>query len=170
MKKLIAVLLLLTLCLVAVSCGKDATAPDGMKNVAEETAKFYLYVPEGWVDQRDGARSPAADGANVSAVAYLMDAYYTPETYWAEKCLPNYNLTFSSLVVDEALGGTTTLGGRNAAKYVYNAVLGEKTYRILQVIAVVDNMVYTLTYTATPDCFDAHMTDVDSIVANFTLK
>ena len=171
MKKIVALLLLLTLAVSLVACGGEDGAPDGMKNVAEETAKFFLFVPEGWIEQREGAMSPAGDGANVTAVAYLMESYYTPESYWAEKCLPSYRATFSEITVDEALNGVdTVLGGVNAKKYVYNATLGEGSYRILQVIAVWDNMVYTLTYTATPECFDTHMADVDSICTNFTLK
>lgn len=169
MKRWIAVLLMLALAVGLVACAKEEPH-EGMKNVAEDTAKFYLYVPEGWIEQREGASSPSNDGANVTAVAYLMEAYYTPESYWAEKCLPNYKATFSEVVVDEALSGDTTLGGINAKKYVYNATLGTTTYRILQVITVLDNMVYTLTYTATPDCFDTHMTDVDSICTHFTFK
>lgn len=170
MKRIVALLLLSVLAVSLVACSKDET-PDGMKNVAEETAKFYLYVPEAWIEQREGAMSPAGDGANVTAVSYLMETYYTPESYWTEKCLPAYQSTFSEIVVDEALSGADmTLGGVNAKKYVYNATVGGVSYRILQAIAVLDNMVYTLTYTARAEHFDTHMADVDSICANFTFK
>ena len=169
MKRLIAVLLMLTLALGLAACKKEGPH-EGMKNVAEDTARFYLYVPESWIEQREGASSPRNDGANVTAVAYLMENYYTPETYWTEKCLPAYQATFSEVTVDAALSGDTTLGGMPAKRYVYNATLGGASYRILQVITALDNIVYTLTYTATPDCFDTHITDVDSICAHFTFK
>ena len=64
----------------------------------------------------------------------------------------------------------STLGGENARTYVFNASLGGNAYRFRQVIAVLDNMVYTLTYTAPVEHYDTYAAEVDSICANFVFR
>ena len=173
-KSVLALLLLLLLCVGFAACGKNGV-PDGMKNVAVDSAKFYLYVPEGWVSQSgngiSGATTPGREGANVQVVTYLADRdYETPEKYWQEECVPVYGANFSEFTVDEALCGDATLGGVNARNYVYTAVLGGETYRFRQVIALYHNMVYILTFTASPAVYDIYTADVDAICTNFVFR
>lgn len=171
MKRILAFLLLAVLCAGLVACADDEV-PNGMKNVGLESSKFYLFVPDTWVSQSErgipGATSPGGEDANVLVTQYLMDQLYTPETYWENKCVPERSATFSSFEVTDS--ADTTLGGVDAKKYVYTAVLGGNTYRFLEVFAVVDNIIYTLTYTATPEHFDTYLTDVDTICANFRFR
>ena len=171
MKRILALLLLAVLCVGLVSCADDEV-PKGMKNVATESAKFYLFVPDSWVSQSErgvsGATSPGGEKANVLVTQYLMEQLYTPQTYWENKCCPEREATFSSFEVTESKD--STLGGVDAKTYVYTAVLGGNTYRFMEVFAVVDNMIYTLTYTATPEHFETYLADVDSICANFRFR
>lgn len=171
MKKIIAILLALLFVVSFASCRKT-DAPDGMKNASAENAKFYLYVPESWYEQTEinSAISPMRDGANVNATTYLADAAYSPASYWETKALPEINLAFKDVSVVESECGETDLGGLKAMRYVYDATLGGTSYRYMQIIAVNSNMVYTLTYTAKPEHYAAHLEDVESIRAAFAFK
>ncbi|MBE6554933.1 MAG: DUF1795 domain-containing protein [Ruminococcaceae bacterium] len=174
MKKLVCMLLAAVLLCCFVSCNKDGT-PEGMKNVAVESASFYLYVPEAWIPTSTSGISGAkvfesGDTSNVTATACYPDEIFTPTTYWEQKCLPEYRKVFSDIAMIEDQCGDTTLGGRDAKRYVFTYTLGEVQYEIMQVIAVYDVMVYTLTYTAEGTKYQSHLEDVNSIVANFTFR
>ena len=171
MKRILALLLLAVLCVGLVACADDGV-PEGMKNVGLEGSKFYLFVPEAWVSQSErgvpGATSPGGENANVLVTQYLMEELFTPKTYWENKCVPEREATFSSFEVTAE--EDATLGGKDAKKYVYTAVLGGNTYRFMEVLCVNGNMVYTLTYTATPEHFDTYLEDVANICANFRFR
>ena len=177
MKRLIAILLLLLLAVSLVACGDDDVT-DGMKNVAPENAKFYFYVPETWLEQEGnicGALSPRGDAtdtfrANVIVTTYIADTYYSPKSYWEEKCKKDYEAVLSELVVVEGDCKDTTMGGMNAYQMVFTHKIGADTYKQLQVIAVDNNMVYTLQYTAKLADYDTNLEDVESIRAKFTLR
>ncbi len=178
MKRLIAILLLSVLAISLVACGDDGV-PEGMKNVATENAKFYFYVPETWLEQTEGgvcgALAPLGSAedtfrANVIVTTYLADTYYTPKSFWEEKCKKDYQAVLSELAVVEGDCKDTTMGGMNAYQVVFTHKMGNDTYKQLQVIAVDQNMVYTLQYTAKLADYDANLTDVESIRANFQLR
>ena len=173
MKRLIAVLLLLVLATALVACGGEDGVPDGMKNAATENAKYYLYVPESWFEQTDGgvcgALSPLGE-ANVIVTTYLADTYYTPKTFWEEKCQKDYVAVLSELAVVENECKETTMGGMNAYQVVFSHKMGTDTYKQMQVIAVDNNMVYTLQYTAKIADYATNLEDVESIRANFQLR
>ena len=175
MKKLIAILLLLVLVTSLAACGDDNDgAPEDMKNVAVENAKFYLYVPELWLSQSQGGVSGALSpkgNANVIATTYLPDTYQTPKTFWEEKCLNEYTAALTEFTVIEAECGETTLGGVNAYKYVFTHKMGDQVYKQMQVIAVDSSMVYTVQYTAVQgEAYDEWLADAQVICANFTLR
>ena len=94
MKKLIAILLLLTLMLCAVSCKKDDATPSGMKDAATAGAEYHLYVPEMWVPNNgngiSGAYANSTDKANVTVTSYLPDTVMSAESYFNDVCLPQY--------------------------------------------------------------------------------
>ena len=174
MKKLLAILLLLVLVASLAACGEDDGVPEGMKNVAVENAKFYLYVPELWLAQSQGGVSGALSpkgNANVIATAYLPDTYQTPKSYWEEKCLKEYTAVLAEFTVIEAECKETTLGGVNAHKYVFTHKIGEQVYKQMQVIAVDGAMVYTVQYTAPEgEAYNEWLADAEIICANFTLR
>ena len=173
MKRLIAILLLSVLALSLVACGGEDGVPDGMKNAATENAKYYLYVPESWFEQTEGgvcgALSPLGN-ANVVVTTYLADTYYTPKSFWEEKCKKDFEAVLSELAVIEADCKETTMGGMNAYQVVFTHKMGNDTYKQLQVIAVDKNMVYTVQYTAKLADYDSNLEDVEMIRANFQLR
>ena len=116
-----------------------------------------------------GALSPLGE-ANVIVTTYLADTYYTPKTFWEEKCQKDYAAVLSEFTVLESTCKETTMGGMNAYQVVFTHKMGNDTYKQLQVIAVASNMVYTLQYTAKLADYDTNIEDVESIRANFALR
>ena len=164
------------------ACGAsvDENAPDGMVAVDNGNMNFTMYVPQSWtVDMSTGtisAYARADDPANVSFTAFaLEDRAATVETFWA-----SYEKDFADTFgdgmeyVDEngeasdtPAPSKTTLGGLEAYKYVYRAVVTGSTYRFMQVVCLQAGTVYLLTYTATDDGYDTYAADVNDIVNNF---
>ena len=66
-----------------------------------------------------------------------------------------------------ASGAKLDLGGREATVYEYTYRVGETVYRYKQVIAAYGSMIYSVTYTARPECFDAHLDEVNAILEAF---
>jgi hypothetical protein len=158
------------------SCNKEGP-PEGMQNASTENAKFNLYVPEDtWLSTASSGISGARvysgeDFSNVTVSAYYPEGVMTVEDYWNKMCLAEYNAYFKDFTLLESKCGDTTLGGKNAKRYVYEAKLeGDVTYRFLQVMAIEDTMVYTFTYTAKVDLYDTHMEDVEKMLTEFTFR
>ena len=171
----LAALMLLTLVIGATSCKKDDGTPDGMQNVSAPGAPFDLYVPEDWLSQADsgvsGARVSNTDTSNVTVTMYMPDADMNAETYWQEKCVPEYtpaegHVGLPGFTVIEQ-GTDTTLGGANAKKYVFTFEMDGVKYQLMQIIAVEGSMVYTLQYHATEVNYPLHTDVVENIRSNF---
>ncbi|MBR7112296.1 MAG: hypothetical protein IKC75_05205 [Clostridia bacterium] len=172
MKKVLIALLLAALLVATVGCANNDQTPEGMQNVALESAKYYLYVPENWVPSSynvSGARAtPEENGPNVIATVHYPDGVVTAESYWSDYCVPEYTATLTSFALLEE--STATLGGKDAKNYVFSYTFGDTVYQCRQVIAVFDFNVYVLTYTAVSTDYGTYTADVDSIVSNFTFK
>ncbi len=135
-KKIAAIALALTLCLLAVGCSKDE-APDGMHNVTAEGQPFVLYVPNSWADNSvsgiSGAHVTTAEGGiTVSARFYARGAEVTLDTFTAE-CLASYSSYAKEyqLVSNEA----SVLGGADAKEIIYTAKNGDVDYTFRHRIA-----------------------------------
>ena len=169
----LAILMLLTTVLGLSSCAKDDGTPDGMQNVAIADVPFALYVPESWISQASsgisGARASNTDTTNVTVTMYMPDTDMTAETYWQEKCLPEFTAAFSAFTVVEE-GTDTTLGGVNAKKYVFTFEMDGVKYQLIQIIVVEGSMVYTLQYHATETNYPNHTDVFESIRSAFRFR
>ena len=172
--RILTVLLLLTLAVTAISCSDDGI-PDDMYNVAIDNAEFDLFVPKNWISQKEsgisGARVSNDDVANVTMTVYLPDRLLTVEEYWNDFCLPSYQngvLKDFSLIQEQC--GDTVLGGKNAKTYVFIYTLDGKTYEVMQIIALMGDQLYTLTYTAESANYATHLETVESIRQNFRFR
>lgn len=182
MKKLLtalmALLLLLALTVSLASCSNDDPTPEGMKNVATEKAQalFDLYVPELWLAQTEsgvsGARVSNTDTSNVTVTVYFPDEEsITPEGYWEDFCLPQYqNGVLKDFALVEADCKDTTLGGKNAKQYVFVYAMGDVRYEVMQIITVHGGLVFTMTYTAEETNYAANLEDVEWVRSEFVLK
>ena len=62
------------------------------------------------------------------------------------------------------------LGGRMATAYTYTFTVGGVKYQYKQVVAAYKSMIYSLTYTALPEHFEAHLADVDRMIDAFVFR
>lgn len=173
MKKIIAVLLVVV-CLFALSaCANTDNTPDGMQNVALESANYYLYVSKNWIPTSynvSGAKAHTADNApNILATVYYPEEQVTPTSYWENACLAEYQAVFTNFTVIES-EVAETLGGKDAKAYRFSYTFGATVYQCKQVIAVYDFNVYVLTYTAVATEYDSFVADFDAVVDYFAFK
>jgi hypothetical protein len=62
------------------------------------------------------------------------------------------------------------MDGAPAKQYTYTAVIGGVEYKQLQAIVVKGAVFYTVTYTALPEKFDLHLSDVAKMIENFDVR
>jgi hypothetical protein len=63
-----------------------------------------------------------------------------------------------------------TIDGRKGKVYRYTADIQGRAYRFAQAIASYRGMIYTVTYTATPDAFDTHYETYLDILSAFDFR
>ena len=170
MKKIILIILALAMMFTLASCKKDKDAPDGMQDVAPEKEKYDFYVPKNWMPNSGdvvGAYYSNTDRSNVSVMAYGGD-YATSEQYW-ESFKASADNTFKDFeVISE--NEPIVIDGLNAVKFSYKMKLDGKEYQCMQAVVAFSNICYVITYTSTPDYYDSHMADVESMLSNFNFK
>ncbi len=171
MKKILAMaLVIIVICLCAVSCKKDG-APDGMIAAHKEGEPFLLYVPEGWTVDITGGVSGAyyapADKIIVTARYYTpsrsdmtLDEYvtYVADSYLAT--LTDFNLTSRT---------NDVLGGSDARRITYTMTEDGVGYSAIQISAAHKGDMVSLNFYATGNALNDHADGVNDIISNFTL-
>lgn len=148
-------------------------APAGMKLASNDTVAYRFFVPASWELNRLEdifAAYVAADRSSVSVTPYMPESEMRVGEYFklCEELLEDtadkdgYELLSTKENVD--------LGGEVATAYTYRYVIGGREYRCMQVIAAHGSMIYSLTYTASPAYFDAHLDEVNAIVDAFVFR
>ncbi len=123
MKKLISCLLItVMLVTLLVGCNKDKEAPDGMFSATISGEPFKLYVPDGWVDNRDSGISSAyysLENAVTASAGYYpaitSDGSVFSLDGYIDACLAQCEETYKSFNLDER---KTSALGDTAATYV----------------------------------------------------
>lgn len=152
-------------------CVTDKKTPEGMKIASSDVVEYRLYVPNTWVCSSESGTSeayyPESGKPNVTVSSYSPDETMTAQEYFAE-CEKQYKDTFSdyTLISSE----TREVGGRDAVSYTYGATVGDVRVRIMQTVFVYSDLVYSFTYTALEDSFDAHLDDVDAMLDAFIFR
>lgn len=148
------------------------TAPDGMKLISTDERAYRFFVPENWiVNQR--AESTAAyfsetDRSNVSVQMYMTaDESQTVDEYFAS-CEKTYKKNFSAyeLVSSDEI----EMSGLCAGQYVMTMTSGGVEYKMLQAIVKKGAMFYVVTYTAIPENYDGHISDVEKMIESFEIR
>lgn len=111
-----------------------------------------------------------SDRSNVSVQIYICgtgDAVKDVDTYFA-RCEASYKDMFEEyeLISSENI----TISDLNAKRYVIAVSTGEIDYRILQAIVKKGDAIYCLTYTATAENYDAHVSDVEKMIEVFEIR
>lgn len=158
----------------AKSIDAAAQAPAGMKLASNEDVAYRFYVPTSWTVNPDEEIFSAyleSDRSSVSVVPYMPEVESISVAQYFELCEKMMKSTtaeggYELLAEPEKVD----LGGRQATVYVYRYTVGGREYRYKQVIAAYKSMIYSLTYTSTPENFDAHLSDVDAMIAAFEFR
>jgi len=170
MKRIFVLMLAL---LLLVGCAKnDPDVPKNMQLASREDVAYCLYVPKSWNVNLDSGVSSAyyssSDTSNVSVMSYYPEAEsMSIDDYW-NLCETEYQSAFQGYVFGSR--DATLLGGRKAGKYTFDLTVGGEQVRMMQIVAAYDSMFYILTYTSTPENFDKHLEEVQTIVDNFTFR
>ena len=164
-------LAIIFLALPLASCKGDIETPKGMKLASDETADFTLFVPEKWTVDLTGAAVGAYaskdDPSSVSMMAWGLEYSDSTLADWWDVNLAEIEKVFSD--VEVVAESNALVDNLNAKKYTYTASLGENSYTIMQVACIRDVYVYLFTYTSTPDKFDSHLEEVDSMLTNLKI-
>ena len=149
-----------------------APAPAGMKLASNDDVAYRFYVPSSWILDTALPTSSAYvsedDRSNVSVTVYMPEVdRMSADEYWElasgqiRAVCPDMTL----ISVTE-----TALDTRPARTYLYTATVGERLYRFAQTVAAYRGMVYTVTYTALDEQFDAHLPEVEQILSAFDFR
>lgn len=146
--------------------------PEGMKLISTDELAYRFFVPTSWIVNNRAEYSAAyvseTDSSNVSVQMYMTnDDSKTVDQYFAE-CEARYKEIFESYVLLST--ENIKMDGISAKQYVYTVVSGGVEYKQLQAIVVKGGVFYTVTYTALPQSFDAHLDDVAKMIENFDVR
>lgn len=131
---------------------------------------------DGMISVRSNEQIPDERVTISCTTADCADPNLAVQPYWdGNESTPGY---YQSM--QEAFGGDfeeisrseTELGntGAPALKVVYKAKIVDKTYMFGQVISIYDGSIYTFTYTALPDYFEAWEPALTHAVTSFRIK
>lgn len=173
LKSIFVIVLALALCFSFVSCSKDVETPRGMKLIESEFVSYKMYVPEEWAIVSESGFVSALCTDDKSSVSMLTmtgtKAYSNIEEYideYKSELAATY-VGFEYIESESTMTGIS-LDGKDAARIVYKIRMGDTEYKYMQVITAVGYYVYTLTYTALSENFDAHLEEVYKIIEHFS--
>ena len=153
---------------------EDVTAPEGMKIISTNEHPYRFFVPTSWKinAKTDFAAAYVSneDTSNVS-LQFLMvseqEMGKSIDEYFVE-CEERYGKVFSEY--ERLESADITMSGRAARKYTYRIVSGGVEYKQMQAIVEKGGVYYVLTYTALPNNFDAHLAEIDQMIAAFEIR
>ncbi len=149
----------------------DDNTPAGMQIASGKDAAHRLYVPMSWSCDPDSGRSFARVGGNgspnVSVTLYEPTDSMTAADY-VSLCHEKYSQSLSGyeLLSQE----DCQIAGRTGKVMTYRASYDGIAFRLQQTIFSDGRVIYSLTYTATDDTFDAYLADVNAIREAFTFR
>ena len=152
-------------------CIVDKKTPAGMKIASADHLEYRLYVPQSWICHSESGRSEAyvseSGKPNVTVSFIAPGEEMTVEQYFAE-CEKQYKETISGYELLSSV--PTTVASRDAVSYTYTAKYGETSFKVMQTVIEYAGRIYSITYTALEDSFEAHLDDVNSILEAFIFR
>lgn len=149
----------------------DKKTPAGMKIASFDGCEYVFYVPKSWVvnasDKLSEAYYPESSKPNVTVTSFAPDGKMTAKEYFTA-CQEIYKEDISGY---ELIGESERkLSGKDAVSYEYKAVYGNAEYRIMQTVAVYNDLIYSVTYTALADRYEEHKADVVKMLDAFRFR
>ena len=176
MKKLIALILTLVLCIgVLCSCSdNDQSAPDGMKAVqSSDNLDYNIYIPEEWTQDLStgviSAYCKSSDLSNISMTQFNLEDTDTLDKH-VEDYVAELEANLDEFKLSEGYPQKTLLGGVAASKIEYTAKLAGNEYKYAQIICIRKGTIYFFTYTSNANNFDSHAEDIKNILDNFSFR
>ncbi|MBQ7821136.1 MAG: hypothetical protein IJ391_02510 [Clostridia bacterium] len=179
--KIISVIIAAVLLCSLSSCAKvEPGVPEGCVEISAENIGYHFFMVEDWqVGEQNGMTSAMVsefDTSNVSMMGFDAGEARSSEEYWAQFS-EEFTTVLGEITYEEE-GTDTTLGGKNAKKYIYTADIGGKTYKFMQIVCYLANAqmftsqpeVYVFTYTAVPEKYDEHIEDVIYMADNIVFE
>lgn len=174
MKKALALLLCIFVCLSFVACGnsENEIAPTGMKLASDkEVPDYKLFVPEAWtVETSTGTTTACLRNTSGETLATFVASFAeVADGITLDNYFESFSIEFSDVFKnpENVTEDDITLSGKAAKRYTYTMVYGDVEYKFQQVICIRENRVYTLTYSSTTEKFDDHVEDMTLILSNF---
>ena len=151
----------------------DVTVPDGMKLVSDDTVAFRFFAPTNWISDDKNESCVVyfseSDRSNVSLLPYMpADDQTTIEQFWKDTELYYENNLSSYKLI--STNTDVKLGGLDAVAYVYTYSVGGVEYKTMQTVTVYSTMIYSMTYTALAENYDAHLDDVARMAKELTFR
>lgn len=152
----------------------DEHTPKGMKKISSDDLQYACYVPMEWVSNVENkmtyAYYPELGKPNVTVTCYSPDKDYAIVDFY--KILKINYEDEGYKFVGEAEELTVADRKSIACTYIIEQGEGEfvERYKLKQVLIGYNGLIYSITYTAREDRFDAHLDDVDKIVESFRFR
>lgn len=152
---------------------------DGLILVSDpDISRYSLYLPATWtLDLQSATTSATREGA-VLLLSYEIPKEDTIEDYWSTKNTDYAALLAGyDLIEEECTEPVSTpeevevwLGGVQAVRRVFTFSRDGVAYKCQKLLTVKGIYVYTLTYTARLDVYDAYASDLAAAIAAFSFK
>ena len=174
LKRITALLLLVTLCFCAVACGKkDDGVPDGMKSASASGEPFILYVPESWTLNTGSGVSGACLYYTTTQVSAFATAHFT--TLTGNETLIDY-MNQKAAAYAEAVESfqpiawqDAVLSGVNARQLDYTATIGGQAMTCREIVAFFKGDAVSLHLYAATDRYENVIESLNQIKDHFVL-
>ena len=159
----------------AKSLDADVVVPEGMQLASGDEVGYRFFAPKDWIvdrEQRIFAAYVPSDLSSVSVVPYMPDVESMSVDQFFTLCREQMTATAGESGYEQLAEPTKLqLGGREATVYTYRYRIGGRDFYYLQAVAAYKSMIYSVTYTAgSQEAFDAHMGEVNAILAAFQFR
>lgn len=165
----ITLIALASMCVIFASCAKEQ-ASEGMKILSDPSCDFAFEVPSDWeISYTSGmlAAYDKSDKTNVSAFSFGLQEEMGADDFWNDYKV-KFEETFGTMNVNAM--EETKLSGIIARHVFYTVDMGEDSFNCQTVVCVGLGRVYMVTFTATPDAYDAHTEEFEKILSSYKFK
>jgi len=151
---------------------KKVDIPEGMKLASTKERPYTLFMPDdGWSIERGAniTTVSTSDKSNLTVQYTMPDGTdHDIQKYW-DKCIEDYKNVMT--VGEEISKATKKIGGVDGGIVgEFSGVSGGVEYRFKQAIVLKGDVFYVITYTATAENYDKHISDVNKMIDNFIVK
>ena len=149
---------------------EDKNTPNGMMLISDTSiVKYKLYVPTDWkIDMQTGYTSAYNDGDKTSVgVSYFVPSSNNIPDYF-ESLKKQYKKIYTFF--DNVEQKTISNPEIQFLTYIYDAVYGGKSIKVMQAFTIEGSYVYTITFTSSLENFESHTDDFNAMLENFRFK